>query len=193
MISTEEVHALMSGQSIGDVLGEDGTKIGRIGQVYLDDQTSRPEWITTRTGMFGNGETFVPLARARVSGTDVVVPFDKDRVKDAPRVAESDGHLSQEQEAELVGTRSEEAGRVRLRKYVVTENVTKTVPIRKEKAVLEREPITEENLDQALDGPSISEEEHEVTLHEEQPVVDKKAVPVERCGWARNRLPTSSR
>jgi len=229
MISTEEVHALMSGQSTGDVLGEDGTKIGRIGQVYLDDQTSRPEWITTRTGMFGNGETFVPLARARVSGTDVVVPFDKDRVKDAPRVAESDGHLSQEQEAELyryygldyseaasdsglgtdghdtsgpttdeamtrseervnVGTRSEEAGRVRLRKYVVTENVTKTVPIRKEKAVLEREPITEENLDQALDGPSISEEEHEVTLHEEQPVVEKKAVPVERVRLGKEQV-----
>jgi uncharacterized protein (TIGR02271 family) len=67
-----------------------------------------------------------------------------------------------------------------LRKYVVTENVTKTVPVRKEKAVLEREPITEGNVDAATDGPAISEAEHEVTLHEEVPVVEKNVEAVER-------------
>jgi uncharacterized protein (TIGR02271 family) len=47
-------------------------------------------------------------------------------------------------------------------------------------AVLEREPITEGNLDEAMDGPAISDEEHEVTLSEEEVVVEKKAVPKER-------------
>jgi uncharacterized protein (TIGR02271 family) len=54
------------------------------------------------------------------------------------------------------------------------------VPVRREEVRVEREPITEGNVDQALDGPAISEEEHEVVLHEERPVVDKEVVPKER-------------
>jgi uncharacterized protein (TIGR02271 family) len=79
-----------------------------------------------------------------------------------------------------VGTRSEEVGRARLRKYVVTENVTETVPVSREEVRVEREPITDANVGNAMDGPAISEEEHEVVLHAEQPVVAKEAVPVER-------------
>jgi uncharacterized protein (TIGR02271 family) len=79
-----------------------------------------------------------------------------------------------------VGTRSTEAGRARLRKYVVTENVTQTVPVSREEVRIEREPITDANIGDATSGPAISEEEHEVVLHEEQPVVEKEAVPVER-------------
>jgi uncharacterized protein (TIGR02271 family) len=79
-----------------------------------------------------------------------------------------------------VGTERRESGRVRLRKYVVTENEQRTVPVRREEVRVEREPITEGNVDQALDGPEISEEEHEVVLHEERPVVDKEVVPKER-------------
>ena len=63
---------------------------------------------------------------------------------------------------------------------MVTENVTETVPVSHEEVVVEREPITEANVDKAMDGPAISEEEHEVTLHAEKPVVEKEAVPVER-------------
>ena len=54
------------------------------------------------------------------------------------------------------------------------------MPVTREEVRLEREPITDGNVDQALDGPAISEEEHEVTLHAERPVVDTEAVPVER-------------
>jgi uncharacterized protein (TIGR02271 family) len=79
-----------------------------------------------------------------------------------------------------VGMRSEEVGRARLRKYVVTENVTTTVPVSHEEVRIEREPITDANVGNAMDGPAISEEEHEVTLHAERPVVEKEAVPVER-------------
>ncbi|GGC16720.1 DUF2382 domain-containing protein [Cellulomonas carbonis] len=79
-----------------------------------------------------------------------------------------------------VGTERREAGRARLRKYVVTEDVTTTVPVTREEVRLEREPITDANRDRALDGPEISEAEHEVVLHEERPVVAKETVPVER-------------
>jgi uncharacterized protein (TIGR02271 family) len=93
---------------------------------------------------------------------------------------ETDSAMTRSEEEVNVGTREREKGRARLRKYVVTEEVTKTVPVRKEKAVLEREPITEGNVDAAMDGPAISDEEHEVTLSEEEVVVEKKAVPKER-------------
>jgi uncharacterized protein (TIGR02271 family) len=93
---------------------------------------------------------------------------------------ETDSAMTRSEEEVNVGTREREKGRARLRKYVVTEEVTQTVPVRKEKAVLEREPITDGNIDDAMDGPAISDEEHEVTLSEEEVVVEKKAVPKER-------------
>ncbi|MDQ3725947.1 MAG: PRC and DUF2382 domain-containing protein [Actinomycetota bacterium] len=93
---------------------------------------------------------------------------------------ETDSAMTRSEEEVNVGTTRREKGRARLRKYVVTEQVTKTVPVQKEKAVLEREPITEGNVDAAMDGPAISDEEHEVTLSEEEVVVEKKAVPKER-------------
>jgi uncharacterized protein (TIGR02271 family) len=92
----------------------------------------------------------------------------------------TDDAMTRSEEELRVGTASQERGRARLRKYVVTENVEKTVPVQREEVRLEREPITDANVDQALDGPEISEEEHEVVLHEEQPVVEKRTVPKER-------------
>jgi uncharacterized protein (TIGR02271 family) len=79
-----------------------------------------------------------------------------------------------------VGTQRRETGRARLRKYVETENVEQTVPVRREEVRVEREPITDVNRDAALAGPEITESEHEVTLHTEEPVVEKRTVPKER-------------
>jgi stress response protein YsnF len=92
----------------------------------------------------------------------------------------TDDAMTRSEEQVRVGTRTEESGRARLRKYVVTENITETVPVRKEKAVLETEPITSENYDAATSGADISDEAHELTLHEERPVVEKTTEPVER-------------
>jgi uncharacterized protein (TIGR02271 family) len=92
----------------------------------------------------------------------------------------TDDAMTLSEERVRVGTASQEAGRVRLRKYVTTDLETHTVPVRKERAVLEREPITENNAGDALAGPDISEEEHEVVLNEERPVVEKIVEPVER-------------
>ena len=88
--------------------------------------------------------------------------------------------MTRSEERMRVGTERVETGRARLRKYVVTENVTQTVPVSHEEVRIEREPITDANVDAATDGPAISEEEHEVVLHAERPVVAKETVPVER-------------
>lgn len=261
MINTNEIQNLLAGG--GTVVGNDGEKIGKFGQVFLDDETGNPEWVTVRTGLFGMSESFIPLEGASVQGDTVTVAYDKQMVKDAPRIDDENGHLSREDEEELyryynrsyqqmqdvdahsrretdavlpsdpagvseesvggvaeytdrdargdlfdrdtnagltdrdasrttddsltrseeqlrVGTENVESGRVRLRKYVVTENVTTTVPVSREEVRVEREPITDADATGAVIGDDLSEEEVEVTLHEERPVVDKETVPVER-------------
>jgi uncharacterized protein (TIGR02271 family) len=92
----------------------------------------------------------------------------------------TDDAMTRSEEQLHVGTESRETGRARLRKYIVTENVTQTVPVSREEVRVEREPITDANAGDALSGPDLSEEEHEVVLREERPVVEKETVPVER-------------
>jgi len=92
----------------------------------------------------------------------------------------TDDAMTRSEEELRVGTQTRERGRARLRKYVVTETQQVTVPVQREEVRVEREPITDANLDAATSGPAISEEEHEVTLREEEVVVDKRAVPKER-------------
>ena len=270
-ITTEQARTLGSGK----VVTTSGAKIGNIGQVYLDDTTGDPAWVTVKTGLFDSSESFVPLQDAQLQGSDVVVGYDEDKVKNAPRV-EADGSITPQEEDELysyyglsspdaggaehntqdvsgtttdtttaapapvstggrytdtetdrgtdvpsdaddlsevgddradisdrtvgadrsgpttddamtrseerlkVGTATREAGRARLRKFVTTETVTQTVPVRHEEVTLTREPITADNYDASQSGPDLSEEEHEVVLHEEVPVVEKDVVAVER-------------
>jgi uncharacterized protein (TIGR02271 family) len=257
MIGTDTLDRVIG----ADVYDADGSKIGTASEVFLDDQSGNPEWVTVKTGLFGTKETFVPIREADLTSDGLRVPVSKAQVKDAPKI-DTDGHLSPQEEEELyryygvggtgrhsdvqstttdtsrtttntgmgagvtdtvgdttanttagytdtdvnrhgtkghdtsgpttddamtlseervnVGTQQVEAGRARLRKYVVTENVTQTVPVSHEEVRVQREPITDANMGNAMDGPAISEEEHEVTLHAERPVVEKEAVPVER-------------
>lgn len=202
-----------------EMLDARGEKVGKIDEIYLDEQTGQPEWALVKTGLFGTKSTFVPLSGAEPDGDGIRVAHEKSRIKDAPRI-DADQELSEQQEQELysfygldygagdatsdgpvgedlsgpetdnamtrseeelrVGTAQRERGRVRLRKYVVTDEVTRTVPVQREEIRVEREPITDGNAGAAMDGPAISDEEHEVTLREEVPVVDKVAVPKER-------------
>ncbi len=110
MITTQDVSRIIGTNAVDS----DGSKLGKIGQVYLDDETGRPEWATVRTGLFGTKEAFVPLAQADVAGGEIRVPFDKDKVKHAPHI-DADGHLSPAEEEELyryygVGTGTGTAG-----------------------------------------------------------------------------------
>jgi uncharacterized protein (TIGR02271 family) len=92
----------------------------------------------------------------------------------------TDEAMTRSEEELRVGTETRERGRARLRKYVVTEEQQVTVPVQREEVRVEREPITDANLEAATSGPEISEDEHEVILREEEPVVEKRAVPRER-------------
>jgi uncharacterized protein (TIGR02271 family) len=208
-----------------DVIDRDGSKIGKVEDVYLDKDTNVPEWLRVRTGLFGTRDTFVPVTEAQPTEDGIRVPFEKAVVKDAPNIDDA-SELSQEEEAILaryygleysqsrsstglpessgrehaVGTsgrgrddamtRSEEELRVgkarrpselvRLKKHIVTEQKQMTVPVQREEVRVEREPITEANRAQAMSGPDIKEDEHAVTLNEEQVKVEKETVPKER-------------
>ncbi|CAN5361220.1 PRC and DUF2382 domain-containing protein [soil metagenome] len=258
MISTDQMQGLLDNNA--EVVDSDGDKVGKIGQVYLDDTSGNPEWVTVKTGLFGTSETFVPISAADVDDNSIRVPFDKATIKDAPRI-DVDEHLSPEQEDELyrhyqdvnrqasgghddqggidedhgdhthdgqdgdhnhdddghdhdhdghdhddahhdgdragdgegesmvrseeqvnVGTKRVETGKARLRKYVVTEDVTTTVPVEREEVRLEREPISDGDAGEAVADGDLGDEEQEVTLTEERVTVDKETVPVERVG-----------
>jgi uncharacterized protein (TIGR02271 family) len=99
---------------------------------------------------------------------------------DASRDTAGDDAMTRSEEELAVGTTQRETGRARLKKYVVEEEVTQTVPVRREEVRVEREPITDDNRDEALSGPDIAESEHEVVLHAEEPVAEKRTVPKER-------------
>lgn len=83
-------------------------------------------------------------------------------------------------------TEERESGRAKLRKYVVTEHEEITVPVFHEEVRVEREPITEE--ERAAAGSELSDEEHEVILHEEQPVTETETVPTERVRMTKERV-----
>jgi uncharacterized protein (TIGR02271 family) len=229
MTSQEQLREI-SGATAYD---KDGDKLGKIGQVYFDDNTDQPKWITVNTGLFGMNESFVPLQGAKFEGDRVTVAYDKATIKDAPNISDeqhldaaeedqlyrhyglgygggsvdeqagrhevgddsagrnvaaghdtsgpnTDNAMTRSEERLRAGTETQEVGRARLRKHVVTEHEQVTVPVSHEEVRVERKPITDANRGTAEDGPTIYEEEHEVTLRAERPVVATEAVPVER-------------
>ncbi len=99
MITMDEMQRLLF--SGGDVVGPDGKKIGGFGQLFLDAATGQPAWATVTTGLFGSGESFVPLTGAEMRGDDLAVAFDKGQVKHAPRTEGTAGHLSPDEERAL--------------------------------------------------------------------------------------------
>ena len=120
----------------------------------------------TTTGTSRGGDP-TPTGTAGVVGNDTSGP-------------ETDQAMTRSEEEVRVGTQRQETGRARLRKHIVSERVDTTVPVEREQVRVEREPITDANVSQATSGPELSEEEHEVVLHEERAVVDKEVVPKER-------------
>src|SRR3954452_16203310 len=65
------------------LIGADGSKIGKVADVYADRDTRQPEWFAVTTGLFGTRISFVPTAQASFSGDDIAVPYTKDQVKDS--------------------------------------------------------------------------------------------------------------
>lgn len=268
-MTTFDVNAILSSTAYGS----DGDKIGKVEQVFLDDNSGEPTFLTVNTGLFGAKENFVPVKGARQDGDRVVLPYTKDVIKDAPKV-DADQHLSPAEEEELyryyelnyddgrtagtdrdrttaaagtagvagtaaadrdvvdrdvadrdvadrdrdavdqdrrdvaatagdeasvvrheerlnVGTQEREAGHARLRKYVVTDHETVDVPVEREEVTVERTPINDTNA--RVDNGTIGEEEVDVTLREERPVVQKEAVAVEEVGLNKQTVQETQR
>ncbi|MFJ6003096.1 PRC and DUF2382 domain-containing protein [Arthrobacter sp. NPDC092385] len=102
---------------------------------------------------------------------------------DAAATREPDGGepwMIRSEERLRVGTERYEAARVRLRKYVITEEATQTVPLTRDELRIEREPITTTTLDSAARDSLFQEEVIEFVGREERAVVRKETVPVER-------------
>jgi uncharacterized protein (TIGR02271 family) len=206
----------------GPVYDVDGEKIGKVEEIYYDQQTRIPEWIGIGTGFFGSKRVLVPVKGAAVQDDGLMVAYPKDQVKDSPDIDEEE--ISQQSEAELasyyglgyskersrtgltegtpggakgrrsetgdedqaltrseeeleVGKRPVEAGQARLRKWVETEPVVLDVELQREVARVTREPINE-----PVGEHEFEEDEVEVPLHAEKPVVQKQAVAKERVG-----------
>ena len=221
-LSFEDVQPMID----ANLLDAEGSKVGKIEDIYLDNETQEPAWALVHTGLLGRKLNYVPLKGASVSGDSLQVAYPEAQIKDAPSI-DPDVEITPEEEAQLYGhygvdaeprvlhagdleaaptpdtghdtsgpttddamTRSEEqvqvgtvrrpSSLVRLKKYIVTENVQMTVPVQREEVRVVREPVTEANVGAATSGPELSEEEHEMTLMEEQVVVDKQVVPKER-------------
>jgi uncharacterized protein (TIGR02271 family) len=266
MIATQDIDRIIGSEAVDP----QNDKIGKVSQVYIDQDTEQPRWVSVRTGLFGTSESLIPLDNANWDSDALHVGYDKARVKDAPRV-DADRELSTEEQEQLynyyglntttsgfggsgmtggtgttgfadttttgtgmtgeddfagtttgragvgtgmhrdavghdtsgpntddamtrseerlnVGTQNVQTGKARMRKYVVTEQQNVTVPVTREEVRLEREPITDANRGAAMDGPALSEEEHEVVLNEERPVVDKETVPVERVRLSKDQV-----
>ena len=291
-MATYDVNALLSATAYGS----DGDKIGKVEQVFLDDNTEEVTFVTVNTGLFGTKESFVPVDGAQQDGDRLVLPYTKEVVKDAPNV-DADQHLSPAEEEEIyryykmnysgtdrdstagyagtdrdrdltdrdragrddryaadtdlnavpaagtagvagagyadtdrdrdltdrdrgltdpdrdltdrdrdltdrdngvtrheerlhVGKENVETGRARLRKYVVTDTETVEVPVQREEVRVERTPI---NGNESVSDRAIGEEDVEVTLHEERPVVAKETVGVERVGLEKDTVTDTER
>ena len=109
--------------------------------------------------------------------------LDRD-TRDADGVLDRDGSVVRHEEELHVGKERVATGRMRLRKHVVTEQKTVTVPVEREEYTLEREPIR----DGDVRGGELGEDEVAVTVHEERPVVEKDVVAKERVGLGKKTV-----
>jgi hypothetical protein len=164
------------------VLDRKHEKIGKLGDLYLDEATDRAAYAGVRTGLFGRHESIVPLDGIVEQNGDLVVPYDAELVRDAPAI-DPDAALDEAEQERLAGhystptasaerdegegddvemIRSEEevvtgttpmrpAERVRLRKVLVTDEVTRTVPVRREEIRLETDPPPEGHVESVQD------------------------------------------
>jgi len=193
-----------------DVQDRSGATIGTVGQVWADD-AGRPTWVSVQSGAAGQRESMAPLYGARLQAGRLQVPYDRATVRSAPAVepgtdqpldvdqltllqrhyqlgpgAPGPPELTRFEERPRFGTEVVPDGTARLRKRVVTENVQTTVPVAHEEATLVREPVTD--ADRGAVPAGSDQEERELVLYAERPVVVKERVPVERVRLAAHQV-----
>lgn len=81
------------------VVDRDGEKIGRIEEIFLVEETNRPEWALVRLGRLRGHTTLVPLTRARHVRDGIAVHVRRDDVSEAPEIRPDAEPSDQEVEA----------------------------------------------------------------------------------------------
>ena len=71
----------------------DGDKVGGVQDVYINDTTGQPDFVSVSHGLFGTGDSIVPLRGHSLKDGELHLAFSKDRIKDAPDLDEN-GHLT---------------------------------------------------------------------------------------------------
>lgn len=97
----------------------------------------------------------------------------------------SEDAMTRSEEQLRVAKATVEVGKAELNKYVETRHVEQAVPVTRERVVIEREPITQTNIGDAMSGATISEAHYETTLHEDRVAATKETVPIERIRLAK--------
>lgn len=191
------------------VVGSRGELLGYLGPVYPDNATGRPAWAVVH----GTRQTaVVPLEMSRFDGTALRLPFGDEKLSTAPhrdpagRISDEDGAdlyrhygllpptpeagaMVRSEERLSVGTETVVAGRLRMRKYLVTEEQTVTVPVTREEIAFDFEEIPPDA--QVPDpGGTLAEDTYEVIRYEERVVVTTQLVPVERVRLVRRVVTT---
>ena len=194
------------------VVASDGEQIGEVEEIYLDNETGKPEWVGVSTGM---KNVLVPLEGADAQENAISVPYGVDQVTSAPAIEAEE--ISQEQEQEIyahyglsygesrsgsglpeggapTGT-ADEAEFVRSEEELAIGKQQVQAGTARLRKWVETEPVTadvelqreaarvtREPIDQPVSDGEIGEQEIEVPLAAEQATVQKQAVAKERIG-----------
>ena len=97
MADDTQTHRNWIGRNLYD---QHGQEVGTITDIFYDDVTGQPEWLSVATGWFGTAETFVPIAGTTAEGGDLRVEYDVEQIRSAPRVG-NDEHLDPQEEERL--------------------------------------------------------------------------------------------
>jgi uncharacterized protein (TIGR02271 family) len=191
------------------VRSADGDEIGNFEGIFYDVDTRRPEWLALGSGALGSKRVLVPFEGAAPGGDGLTVPYSSEQVRNAPDVdrdeisreleqqlyeyygvsgvqehgtTQSAGESVVRSEEELqVGKREVEAGRMRLRKWVETEPVELDLELRREVG-----RVRTEQINQPVSDVELGEQEIDVPLRAEQPVVAKQTIAKERVSVDRD-------
>lgn len=97
VITQEQLNALYD----ADVVDQDGEKVGALDQVYIDNATGDPAWLTVRTGWIAGRRCFCPLSNAEIVGAQIRLAYTVEMIKGAPDIP-VDRHLTEDEEEQLL-------------------------------------------------------------------------------------------
>lgn len=78
-----------------------GTDLGTLDRIFLDDRYRLPSWAIVRTGFLWGHNSLVPLEDAKLRPRGVVVAVTRRAIQRAPRIGHRDGHLTADEETTL--------------------------------------------------------------------------------------------